>query len=101
MNEKNVEIQTEVNVINHVRCKYNDNGSIIVGKLENGNLILHVGDKDPPVPYCTLFLPEDDLVGLMTALMEYLRQQGIDFSQKAIEYYEENRMKLYAAKDDK
>ena len=77
----------EIDVTNYIRCRHSPDEFIIVGKLEDGRILLHVSDTDPPVPYGTLILPQDALFGLMASTMVYLKHYKIDFQEKIVEYF--------------
>lgn len=86
----------KANVINYLRRDCGSE-SIIVGEMENGKYILHIGDKSPPVPNHTLFLSEDALIGLTAVIMTYLKKCEIDFSEKVKEYFKDKPMKYIDA----
>ncbi|NDV68576.1 hypothetical protein [Dysgonomonas sp. 25] len=86
--------QDEIIVINHIRYKYNDKDNIIVGRMDNGEYLLHVGNDDYPHLYRTMFLSEEILVGIMASIIAYFRQNHIDITKIIIEHLKGNSMKF-------
>jgi len=87
MNLATENYQAEINLINHIRYKGEKREDIIVGKMNDGSYLLQVGEASPPVPFSSLVLSEEELLGLIASISLYFKEFEIDLSKKIAEYF--------------
>jgi len=78
---------TEINLINHIRYKGENREDIIVGKMDDGNYLLQVGEASTPIPFRSLIMPEDVLLGFIASIAIYFNEFEIDLSKKIAENF--------------